>query len=813
MPPRPWQLAISPTGLATPADLQVLPALQWLDAPTGGSVAQILKNAGLWNDQAAETLAHSDCWYRCQLPAQSARQLCFEGIAGAAEIWLDTQLLARHTTMYRPLQVSLPSIGEEGAMLYVCLRTQQSWAQKRQGRARWRPRMVQPGSMREVRQTLLGHMPGWCPEVPALGLYGAVSVVSAEASADPRVVRLVADWTHDGAVLDLALDWTGTVPGIIHVAGQQLALVRDDAGHWVAQGAIASASPWWPHTHGPATLYALEMEVPGQRWTLGEIGFRRIEFDPQASHNGFRVNGQAVFCRGVCWTPPDLFALWSDQPTYRKYIRAIADAGMNMVRVGGTMLYEHADFFAACDRAGVLVWHDFMLANFDYPSRDPAFMAELQAEAQHFLTRTATHPCLAVLCGGSEVRQQAEMLGAPWPADEPIFETLLRQQSAAVRPDVAYVANTPWGGANSFSTRQGLTHYYGVGAYLRPLEDARRAAVGFTPECMALAHVPSESQLGTALSSQPGDRHWKRATPRDLGAGWDFDDVRDHYVQRLYEVDPARLRYEDPARYLDLGRAVSCDLAESLFSEWRRPGSGCAGALIWQLRDLRAGSGWGLWDHLGNFKPVWHALRERLQPVQLLLTDEGLDGLDLHVINESTELLQTELVLTSLRDGERVVAEGSIALELPPGYAGTVQSSAVLGRFFDITYAYRFGPPSHDVTIAVLRDQRTGAVLSQAVHTPRRNLQRADLGLQAQTELCDGVLWMTVSTRRFAQYVHFSSTTHALEADWFHLAPGASRRLRLIPIPGHADVDPALAGGALSALNAQSSSWVRMGAC
>ena len=201
MPPRPWQLAISPTGLATPADLQVLPALQWLDAPTGGSVAQILKNAGLWNDQAAETLAHSDCWYRCQLPAQSARQLCFEGIAGAAEIWLDTQLLARHTTMYRPLQVSLPSIGEEGAMLYVSLRTQQSWAQKRQGRARWRPRMVQPGSMREVRQTLLGHMPGWCPEVPALGLYGAVSVVSAEASADPRVVRLVADWTHDGAVL------------------------------------------------------------------------------------------------------------------------------------------------------------------------------------------------------------------------------------------------------------------------------------------------------------------------------------------------------------------------------------------------------------------------------------------------------------------------------------------------------------------------------------------------------------------------------------------------------------------------------------
>jgi beta-mannosidase len=79
--------------------------------------------------------------------------------------------------------------------------------------------------------------------------------------------------------------------------------------------------------------------------------------------------------------------------------------------------------------------------------------------------------------------------------------------------------------------------------------------------------------------------------PRDPGAGWDFDDVREYYLRTPYQADPACLRYEDPERYLDLSRAVAAEVMTEVFPEWRRHGSSCAGGIVWQLQDLRPGAG------------------------------------------------------------------------------------------------------------------------------------------------------------------------------------------------------------------------------
>ena len=382
------------------------------------------------------------------------------------------------------------------------------------------------------------------------------------------------------------------------------------------------------------------------------------------------MNGVGVFCRGACWVPFDPIGLGGLRADYEPTLRLAAQAGMNMIRVSGVGVYETPAFFEVCDELGLMVWQDFMFANFDYPDGDAAFATGVGQEAEAFLNGIDGSPSLAILCGGSEVYQQAEMLGlAPEARRSPLFEERLRDAARDACPDIPYVANTPEGGPLAFVANQGVSHYYGLGAYERPLEDVRRAEVRFTSECLAFANVPDARTLARDLPGvQPHDPRWKAGVPRDRGVSWDFEDVRDHYLQRIFDLDPYRLRREDPDAYLDLSRVVSGELMTAAFSEWRRGRSPCNGALVWFLRDQQPGAGWGVIDAAGEPKAAWHALKRVLSPVQVTITEEGVNGLALHLINERAQPLTGELRLSVL--GDEATAMIDVRAAFAAGRAG-----------------------------------------------------------------------------------------------------------------------------------------------
>jgi beta-mannosidase len=600
---------------------------------------------------------------------------------------------------------------------------------------------------------------------------------------------------------------------------------------------VAQAERWWPHTHGTPNLYPLTLQLDDananananddanaarvQSHPLGSIGFRSIEVDRGADGAGFalRVNGTPVFCRGACWTSADLVTLDGTEAQLRHTFALARDAGLNMLRVGGTMVYESDTFYALADEYGLLVWQDFALANFDYPN-DAVFSASVEREASEFLIRTRRFASLAVLCGGSEVDQQAAMFGLP-PAmrEQPLFTELLPAVATRERPDVPYVSNSPSGGVWPFSTNEGITHYYGVGAYQRPLDDVRRAQVRFAAECLAFANVPDDATLHDAPGTiQAHDPRWKAAVPRDPGAGWDFDDVRDHYLHTLYGVEPARLRYEDPQRYLELSRAVVAELMADVFAEWRRAGSSCGGALVWQLQDLRAGAGWGLIDATGRPKSVLHGLAQTLQPLSMVITDEGLNGLDIHLLNERSQPVQGQLDLVCLREGSVKVASASRRVELAPRSAQRIGAAQCLGQFFDFTHAYRFGPRAHDVTIATLRDPASGDVIAEAFHLPDRSVaQRYDPGFTVTPQAGEDGWQLVIETRRFARFVHIVDANYRAARDWFHLPPDRRVTVPLIPLnkrvtaasgtPFKADATSPAPVGEVRAINALSASF------
>src|SRR6476469_2087652 len=292
---------------------------------------------------------------------------------------------------------------------------------------------------------------------------------------------------------------------------------------------------------------------------------------------------------------------------------------MNMIRIPGTAPYETEAFHDDCDELGILVWQDAAFANLDYPFADPAFAATAVAEVTALMDRIGGRPSTAVVCGNSEIEQQVAMLGLPaeqW--RDPFFGETVPRLVREAASDAIVVPSAPFGGERPFVPGHGIANYYGVGGYRRPLSDARLAGVRFAAECLAFSNVPDAAAVARVLPDAPGDvvvHHpaWKAAVPRDSGTGWDFEDVRDHYLREA-GIDPDALRRVDHARYLDRSRAITGELMAAVFGEWRRPASPSGGGLILWLRDLAPGAGWGILDDHGEPKVAYHHLRRALAP-------------------------------------------------------------------------------------------------------------------------------------------------------------------------------------------------------
>jgi beta-mannosidase len=690
----------------------------------------------------------------------------------------------------------------------------------RRPRPRWRAGIVAEQQLRWFRTTLLGRMPAWSPPAAPVGPWRPITL-EARGDLGVDVADVRARLEGKDGVIDAVLRVRaphGTTAVLVDLragdAQTKLACAPDANGVMEARGTlrVPNASLWWPHTHGAQPLYdvAATIDAKGERVTvdLGRTGFRAIEAIDAKTRDGFgvRVNGVDVFCRGACWTPLDVVSLTSTPALLRAELLRVRAAGMNMLRVSGTMVYEDDAFHALCDELGILVWQDLMFASLDYPAADEAFLASARREASELADRLQLSPSLAVVCGASEYEQRPAMFGAPreqWKSA--LFEEVLPREIHARRDDALYVSSSPTGGAMPFHTDARVTQYFGVGAYMRPFEDARRANVRFAAECLAFANVPDDETIESLLRDGEAPPHhpaWKARVPRDRGAsGWDFDDVRDHYVSLLFGVDPARVRYADVARYLALGRVATGEAMARTFGEWRRRGSSCRGALVWLYRDLWPGAGWGVVDANGLPKSAYFFLRRALAPIAMHVSDEGLNGIELHAFNESERTIDAELRVALIR-GEANTAEAVFAIELPARGNVAVRADAILPHFADTTYAYRFGPPGFEVARATLVDRKAGIRLADARYFPGElpSSQRSDLGVEAiatPRERDDGAFDLAVRAKRFALAVAIDARGFDRDDDFFDVAPGETRHIVLRPRASNAKLV-----GSVLALNA-----------
>jgi len=807
-----WELA-SQDRAKTPSDIPR--DSDWQRVARATTVAHALQMADQWSLDSPPV--HFDAgiwWFRLRFDHDTVEHsnasetwLVFDGLATHCQVWLNGGCILSSANMFRQYRSRVDCLLQpEGNVLLLRFDALDNTLQAKRPRPRWRTPMVSHQQLRWIRTTLLGRTPGWSPPAAAVGPWRPIWL---EQRQPAQLIRSALCAAVSGGTGQLRVDcWfqERSAPhtrAVLIVEGPDTRieepLQTDSNDHGVAQLTLPDVHLWWPHTHGDPVLYQVTLQLReadgnsiSQR--LGQVGFRTMGLMQDTARFQILVNDEAVFCRGACWMPLDVVSLQASEDDYLRAVLQIKAAGINMLRLAGSTVYETSVFFDVCDAHGIMVWQDLMFANMDYPSTDADFLQDVQDEVAQQLMLWQSHPSLAVVCGNSEVSQQAAMWGAPrdtWAPD--LFHQILPDLVKAQLPDVIYWPSSAHGGAFPHQPESGTCSYYGVGAYKRGLDDALGSKLSFATECLAFANIPTVSTLQRSPAGEAPQVHspeWKARVYRDRTVGWDFDDVREHYVERLLGVRSDELRAFDPARHLVLGRAVAAEVMARTMAAWRTQSPRCGGALVWFLRDLWAGAGCGLLDDQGGAKSVFHALARVQQPLLAFISDQGLNGLYLHLVNETANPMVTSVELRLYRHGETLVARGARELLIAPRSTGQWAATDWLEGFMDLSWAYRFGPAATDLAVLTWRDHQN-MLLGQALYFEPRQmiLFNGPTGLQARAgHLPDGNILVELSTRAVSYAVHFESRGWQPSDDYFHMPPDSQKSVRFTPTtvaPGH----------------------------
>ena len=212
----------------------------------------------------------------------------------------------------------------------------------------------------------------------------------------------------------------GTVDFKIDCSARCLITVTDADGKIVYSGKntrfeIANPELWWCCGQGKPYLYTWNVRSDTDEKS-GTLAFKKLRLvrnkyagDPNsfpksryAAPATVELNGRRILIKGSNWVNPELFFGNADEDRYEKLLLKAKDANMNMLRVWGGSGINKESFYSICDKLGIMVWQEFMLACNNYPDT-PEYLAVLESEATAIIKLLRKHACLALWCGGNEL--------------------------------------------------------------------------------------------------------------------------------------------------------------------------------------------------------------------------------------------------------------------------------------------------------------------------------------------------------------------------------------------------------------------------
>ncbi len=409
---------------------------------------------------------------------------------------------------------------------------------------------------------------------------------------------------------------------------------------------------WWPNGMGEANLYdvtvALYDENNGlideKQLTFG-IRHVRLQRSDFIGENGFRfyINGQPVLCKGANWVPLDVLHS-KDAEKYEECVMNYVENNSNMVRVWGGGVYEDEAFFNLCDRHGIMVWQDIMLACHAYP-QDAEFSTTLFKEVESFVKRVRNHPSLVLYCGSNETDWIYFCTGQN-PNDDVLTRKVIPEAIRRNDPYRVYYPSSPLftdeyvkskGGRflidlqeiEASRTEMPEEHYWWHRDDYETYADMKHCFVGEIgySGCLSLESMKECMDVSSlTLSNEYSGNAWKY---HDYSTDGDIKHATRYYFGELPDT------LEDFVLSSQISQA---EAYKFLIEHTRRKSPYMTGVLLWNMRDGWPAYNSALVDYYGRKKLSYYYVKQSQQPLVFIMDGE-LQG---YVCNDTLKAYQGE---------------------------------------------------------------------------------------------------------------------------------------------------------------------------
>ena len=598
------------------------------------------------NEVEITPLSDKGCSFECGLKISDEDikkehiELVFLGIDTICDIFVNDRLVAKTKNMHRRYIFDVKDFvfaGENEIRLELSSPTEYFKSMNSEHFVQTNGDTI-PGAA-HLRKALYMSGWDWGPTLPDMGIFRPVML---EAYDGDKIESIFVKQSHGESkvALDIEVETRHNTECEISVSIDGHELWLDES----KQGTVVIENPrlWWVRGYGEQNLYDITAKIVKNGEDVDEksqkIGLRTIavstEKDDSGSEFCFVLNGVKIFAMGANYVPQDNILSRINPSRIEEVIKIALDASFNCLRIWGGGYYPDDEFYDLCDKYGLLVWQDSMVACCNvWLSQE--MKNEFVEEMIYNLKRLRHHPSLGLWCGNNEM-EEAVMYWDDYGWDDPavkadyleLYESIFPKLVKEYAPQTFYWQASPSSGGGFDDPRcdsRGDVHFWEVWHGSKPFTEYRNRKFRFCSE-YGFESYPSMKTIRSFCKA--GDMNC-------------FSRVMENHQKcksgntkiLMYLAD----NYLYPNSFEDLvyaSQLLQADAIKYGVEHFRRHRGYTMGSIYWQFNDCWPVASWSSVDSYGRYKALHYASRKFYAPVAMGLFLEK-DTIAVNIANET----------------------------------------------------------------------------------------------------------------------------------------------------------------------------------